>query len=314
MMRTLLETLGRAGRPGLTQNALSHDQLQKLFELQSNGYTIIDKFVGSDLIKELQADYTRRLTLEFEVELPCLSQSKIDPEHHADLIEKNFLATPKQLTGMGLTFDRSDFSSYDQIVSEFQPSTLTMKLPQDSRYLSLWLDKDITDIARAYMGFTPLLTEAYIRRNFPARFKVMNHAWHRDSNHPKFLLKAFFFFSDCTLKTGPHHYLSGSIKDRRLDGKNYYTDEEVAEAYVDSQDKHIISVVPAGTIILEDTRGLHKAGVPEKGYRDLGYAVFTPAMAFRPPPAFYKVQKNIYDELTLEQKTFIPKRNYCSVY
>ena len=32
-------------------------------------------------------------------------------------------------------------------------------------------------------------------------------------------------------------------------------------------------MVPKGTIILEDTRGLHKAGIPKKGYPDLGFAL-----------------------------------------
>ena len=36
----------------------------------------------------------------------------------------------------------------------------------------------------------------------------------------------------------------------------------------------MVSNVKAGTIIIEDTRGLHKAGIPKRDYRDLGFAVF----------------------------------------
>ena len=40
-------------------------------------------------------------------------------------------------------------------------------------------------------------------------------------------------------------------------------------------DDRMVSKVKAGTIIIEDTRGLHKAGIPKKAYRDLGSRYFT---------------------------------------
>lgn len=134
----------------------------------------------------------------------------------------------------------------------------------------------------------------------------MNHAWHRDSNHPRHLLKAFFFLNDCTLKTGPHHYIAGSIEDRRLDGERYFTDDEVRALYPAGSEREVVSEVPAGTIILEDTRGLHKAGIPEEGYRDLGFATFLPPIAFRQRPALYALSDQTYQQLTKEQQRYIP--------
>ena len=125
----------------------------------------------------------------------------------------------------------------------------------------------------------------------------------------KHLLKAFIFLSDCTLETGPHHYIAGSVQDRRIDGQNYYSEEIIREFYALGDERECISVVPAGTIILEDTRGLHKAGVPIKGHRDLGFATFVPPVAFRKQPALYSLSRSTMDSLTARQQLYIPPAN-----
>ena len=103
----------------------------------------------------------------------------------------------------------------------------------------------------------------------------MNHHWHRDTNNKFFLLKAFLFLNDCTLKNGPHNYIKGSHKDLSLNGKVYYSNEEVEKNY-DTKTDLILSEVKAGTLIIEDTRGLHRAGIPLEGHRDLMYGIFFP--------------------------------------
>ena len=71
----------------------------------------------------------------------------------------------------------------------------------------------------------------------------------------------------------------------------------------------MVSKVPAGTIIIEDTRGLHKAGIPVKSFRDLGYVVFMPVNFFKKPKNLYSITKSTYQKLTTTQKLFIPKQN-----
>ena len=95
------------------------------------------------------------------------------------------------------------------------------------------------------------------------------------------------FFTDCDLQTGAHHYIEGSVRAQSHRDKTYYNDQEVHSVWPIGSKIHMISNVPAGTIIIEDTRGLHKAGIPEKLYRDLGYAVFL-------PPNFFKKQRSLY--------------------
>ena len=71
-------------------------------------------------------------------------------------------------------------------------------------------------------------------------------------------------------------------------------------------DEHLVSKVKSGTIIIEDTRGLHKAGIPKKLYRDLGFAVFLLPNMLRKPRPLYRIEKSTFDHLTQEQKLFIP--------
>lgn len=309
MLKTTLEKIARTGRSVKGTSHLTDTQKEKLAHLKEHGYVAFDHLVGTPEFEKIKNDYIDRLENKFEFEAPCLAQSKICPEKNKELIENNFLASVKQLEELGLTFNRGDVKSYQQVLEEFAPSTLTLDIPDNAAYFNMWLDPELISITEAYMGFTPILTEAYIRRNFPARFPVMNHYWHRDRNHPTHLLKGFIFFSDCTLKTGPHHYIAGSINDQRLNGKNYYTDEEIAATYPKESNKEIVSVVPAGTIILEDTRGLHKAGVPDEAFRDLGFSVFLPPIALKPQTPLFKVSRSTYSELSDHQKKFISAKN-----
>ena len=95
-------------------------------------------------------------------------------------------------------------------------------------------------------------------------------------------------------ETGAHHYIAGSIEDPRFKDKTYYTDHEVHSVWPEGCDRHIVSTVPAGSIIIEDTRGLHKAGVPKRAFRDLGFAVFLPPNISNRGAKYYSIaQKHL---------------------
>lgn len=306
MLNQALEALGRLGRTVSASRIVNGETLEKLNHLRDHGYVMFEHLVGTEKLATLQADYRERLEKGLAFDMPTLAQSKVDRQRDADLIKTNFFGTSAQLAARGLTFDKGDVVNYDQAVRDFRPSTLTTRLPDTIEWFGLWLDPNILPVIEGYFGFVPVLEEAYIRRNFPSDFVVMNHAWHRDTNHSQHLLKAFFFLNDCTLENGPHHYISGTVKDRRIDGSRYFTEDEVRSMYPSGSERDIVSVVPAGTIILEDTRGLHKAGMPEKGYRDLGFATFLPPIAIRRRPALYALSQNKYNGLSEEQRRYIP--------
>jgi ectoine hydroxylase-related dioxygenase (phytanoyl-CoA dioxygenase family) len=225
------------------------------------------------------------------------------------LIEKSFRVPASELARHGLTFERSDIESYEDLVERFKPSALKLLMPDNHDYFSLWLDPLVLSVIEGYMGFRPVLREAYVRRNFPCSYKVMNHNWHRDTNHQHHLLKAFIFFNDCYVDTGAHRYIAGSVDSPLFRDKIYYSDEEIEAVFPDGTDDHIISEVPAGTIILEDTRGLHKAGIPQRHYRDLGFAVFVPPMLFRDDSEYFAISKSVHASLMPTQQAYIGRSN-----
>ena len=275
-------------------------------QLKERGFVALDHLVGTPLIKDLQSRVSASFENDVDIEFPCLAQSRIDAGQHQDLIDASFRLPPEKLAKRGITFDRRDVVDYKQVLKEFNPSTLTLPMPNDHDFYNCWLDDRVMAVIEGYMGFVPHLVEAYVRRNFPAKFRVMNHNWHRDSNHPDFLVKAFIFFTDCDIDTGAHHYIASSIQDERFRDKVYYTDEEVNSVWPVGSEDHMISTVPAGTIIIEDTRGLHKAGIPKRAFRDLGFAVFSPPNYFR-PKAYYSIDRPVYDRLSPERKRYIPR-------
>lgn len=304
------EYISRIGRKYSEKNLAQTESLyHKLNELRKNGFVVLDHLVNTPLFLETKKSLAYSIENEFNFEYPCLAQSKINHTRDKDLIASNFLMDNESLKKRHLTFDRKEVSSYNQLITDFRPSTLKLKLPSDKNFYDIWLDEKLIDLVSAYMGFVPHLVEAYVRRNFPCEYKVMNHNWHRDINHDKHLLKAFIFFTDCDINTGAHHYISGSISNPNFRDKTYYTDEEVHAVWPFGSDSHMISEVKAGTIILEDTRGLHKAGIPLKNHRDLGFAVFLPPNLFRTKKSYYKTDLETYKTLSRNQQSFIPSCN-----
>lgn len=314
MFRKAVKTMGE--RFACLNREPSHTSdptvIESVNQLRTRGFVALDHLVGSPKFEELKGKLDKKIEQEFDLKFPCLAQSKIDKERDRDLIATSFLASKDELSKRGLTFSRDEIQSYNQMIDIFKPSTLTVPMPSDSAFYNLWLDSTVMAIVSNYMGFYPHLTEAYIRRNFPCTYPVMNHNWHRDTNHDTHLLKAFMFFTDCDIDTGAHHYIAGSVNDARFRNKTYYTDEEINSAWPTGSDNHMVSKVKAGTIIIEDTRGLHKAGIPKKAYRDLGFAVFLPPNMFRKSGPLYHIEKSAFDNLTQEQKLFIPSSNIAN--
>tara|TARA_B110000971_G_scaffold8838_1_gene8527 strand:- start:192 stop:1130 length:939 start_codon:yes stop_codon:yes gene_type:complete len=311
MIKKSLEYISKIGRRS-TETTDNHDIkiAMHVKQLKEKGFVILDHLVNSKEFKELKKEINKNIEDNLNLKFPCLAQSKIDENRDKDLIVSNFLATDKTLSERNLTFIRNDIKSYDDMINKFSPSTLTLEMQDRLSFFNIWLDKTIIAIVQSYMGFIPEMVEAYVRRNFPCKYKVMNHFWHRDTNHSEHLLKAFIFFTDCDINTGAHHYISESINEKKFNENRYFSDEEIHSHWPKNSKNHIISKVKAGTVIIEDTRGLHKAGTPNVKYRDLGFAVFLPPNIFRKKKSFYKISKSNYNLLSKNQQLYIPNSNF----
>ena len=285
---------------------LSSEQNHHINNLRNDGFVLIENFLDEKTLTTLQKEFEDSLHhLNFDT--PCLAQSQIDPIKHKLLISNFLLGSDAELEKAGVMFRKDDAISYQQVIDDFKPSTLTTQMLEYSEcYRKIWLDPYILGIVSSYLGLIPHLSEAYVRRNFPASYKTMNHYWHRDLNSSH-LLKVFVFLSDCNEKNGPHEYISGTHKQYEiLNGKRYFHDEEVDKLFPLGHPRRKTSIVKAGSVIIEDTRGVHRAKLPENGWRDLGYMVFMPLRPFYPYQNF-KFPIKAYNRLNSLQKMFIHK-------
>lgn len=280
-------------------NKTSPQVEEALANLRTKGYHEVANFLPNSLLVETQKAVDDGLK-QGTFEMPCLSQTMIDPAKHGKLIDRYLLGSPRDHFNQGIAFDKSQFQSLDQVVDEFAPSTIKLNLQENTLvFLKVLLNEFVLDVAEKYFAIRPYLVEAYARRNYPATYKVMNHMWHRDTNNKFFLLKAFVFLSDCEITHGPHQFVMGSHKDETFRDKTYYHDDEIIKVHAD---KVKTSIVKAGTLILEDTRGLHRACVPINGERDLLYGVFFPL------PFWHRSEHKQYKISNVQAAQFLDKR------
>jgi hypothetical protein len=281
-------------------------QSRMVEELRREGTLILRGYLPPQTVRAMQAELQSALeALRFEA--PCLAQSRIDAQKHRALIDDFLYGSNDDFVRQGVAFERNEVRSLRQVLDEFNPSTLTAyMLEASATYRKVWLDPYLLTIVAHYLGLVPLLAEAYARRNFPARFWTMNHFWHRDVNDRHQLVKMFVFLTDCSVDNGPHEYIRRSHRELgALNGKRYFSDAEVDALHPVGSPLREVSEVSAGTIILEDTRGLHRARMPEVGFRDLGYAVFLPLPAGA-TPALYRVPREATVDLSPFQRAHIP--------
>jgi len=285
---------------------LQDKQIDALKAIQENGFVVFENYLSGDQLERVQNEFHQALE-EMKFSMPCLAQTRIDPERHSALIKNHMLGSISDLEKQGVTFNASEATSYNQVIRDFKPSTLTLPMLQYSgSYRRIWTDPFLLGIVARYLGMVPKLVEAYVRRNFPVPYKSMNHFWHRDLNNRFHLLKMFVFLSDCTLETGPHEYIKGSHRNfQEFNNQRYFEDAEVDSLYPEGDSRRALSVVKAGTVVIEDTRGVHRANLPTTGFRDLGFAVFMPLRPFYPHQN-YKFPEDAYQSLSDFQKAFIP--------
>ena len=137
----------------------------------------------------------------------------------------------------------------------------------------LMADHSLVAVAQNYLRCKPMLDVMGMWWNAASVDRPDAEAaqfYHFDMDRIKWL-KFFIYLTDVTPASGPHCFVAGSQRTggipKTLLAKGYsrLTDEEVSANY--ETDKVIQFVAPRGTIIAEDTRGLHKAQHVKKGDR-----------------------------------------------
>jgi hypothetical protein len=138
---------------------------------------------------------------------------------------------------------------------------------------SLIADLSLAAVAQDYLGARPVIDvlTMWWLTDFAERPDAQAaQFFHFDMDRPKWV-KFFIYLTDVQTSTGPHNFVAGSHKTggipQNLLDKGYarLSDEEVAHAYPASAITEIVA--PRGTILAEDTRGLHKGKQIVKGDR-----------------------------------------------
>lgn len=124
-----------------------------------------------------------------------------------------------------------------------------------------------------YLGCMPVLTNINMWWSAPVKAAPDYEAaqeWHFDMDRPKWL-KCFIYITDVTRENGPHQFIKGThrpsgipISLRRF-GYVRLSNELILDSFSASD---IISFEEkGGTMIIEDTKGLHRGLVPASGER-----------------------------------------------
>jgi len=132
--------------------------------------------------------------------------------------------------------------------------------------VELMLDRGIMSLAQDYLGSVPRIDICASWFSFPVQRASSEAAtmFHFDLDRTKWL-KVFFFLTDVTSSTGAHVFLPGTHRDggipiqlRKL-GYSRLSDNLVRSSFPEENWTTVSG--PRGTILIEDTRGIHK-GIP----------------------------------------------------
>jgi hypothetical protein len=202
--------------------------------IRERGYHVFDRQLPADLCEQLY---------QFALTQPCRPR-----------------ATDSQPVAEGIApspFPRSDPQA---IIYDFSPHDLI----NNQHVQALMGDRSINALAEAYLDSKPVLdtvnmwwTTAYSSRPDAAAAQL----YHFDMDHVRWL-KFFIYLTDMTPESGPHCFVAGTHRSGRIPRKF------LSQGYARLSDSDIAASFPAGdvmefmglrgTIIAEDTRGLHK--------------------------------------------------------
>lgn len=119
---------------------------------------------------------------------------------------------------------------------------------------------DVLAVAEAYLGCKPTIDNIGCAWSYPGRDTAKGvQRFHRDYDCAR-SFKAFYYLTDIDMESGPHCYVRGSHRDRRLETGKAQTDAAIVETFgaVDV----LTLAAPAGTWFLEDVYGFHKGLLP----------------------------------------------------
>ncbi len=201
----------------------------------------------------------------------------LDTKFSLEIVQE--LATYFASAPCTLTSDQElNMAPEDRVVVDFE-NPLAVKYSVDTNTVlmnatvrKMLLDRGLLQIAQEYLGSTPIVDIVTAWYSFPTANPSHEAAqlFHFDLDRVRWL-KAFFLLTDQTIETGAHVYIPGTQRDGGISsdllakGYTRLEDPEVEAFYPKESWKSMVA--PAGSILLEDTRGLHKGITLQRDHR-----------------------------------------------
>ncbi len=203
----------------------------------------------------------------------AILDTKFDPEIVQEL-STYFASAPCTLT----SDQELNMAPEDRVVVDFENplavkySIETNTVLMNATVRKMLLDRGLLQIAQEYLGSTPIVDIVTAWYSFPTANPSHEAAqfFHFDLDRVRWL-KAFLLLTDQTIETGAHVYIPGTQRDGGI------SSDLLAKGYARLQDPDVENfypkdtwksmVAPAGSILLEDTRGLHKGISLQRDHR-----------------------------------------------
>jgi hypothetical protein len=218
----------------------------------------------------------------------CVPQQRV-PEDICDRLLRFALSRPAMVRPGDGQERKSLYMVYDPknpvaVRYDFEPETLI----DHPDVQALMADPAIVSLAQTYLRTEPVADVISMWWHTAFSDRPDSEAaqyYHFDLDRIKWL-KFFIYLTDVGPENGPHKFIAGSHRTGGIPGellkKGYarLTDEEVAPHYRPAD--FIEFTAPRGTIIAEDTRGLHKGQHVNSGHRLMLQIQFSNSL-FGPP-------------------------------
>jgi len=226
------------------EGLMSKYDTKTLFEyqeiLKNNGYIILNNILTIDQVDSLVKDFK-------EIE--------------------GFYTSDKELKSKKQRID----IKYPKSVKFYYSS---QDIINNKLFQKILFDASFISFAQSYLKSYPIIDNISSWWSFPTTGPDKKAAqwWHFDLERPKWL-KFFFFLTDCESHNGAHCFVKGSHKNNginwslRKKGYERLSDEEINKLYLNQDIVEIVA--KKGSLLIEDTRGLHKGKNLIKDHRFL---------------------------------------------
>ena len=232
-------------------------------EIKINNKEFVNKnFKLKDILNEIEINgYFDKLILRKDI----IEKIK------ANINDQNCFLDSKGLNDNEKNNNKIEFNNLEELASisiSKKINHLIVKFKEKNNHINNNLiSESFLNIAKRYLNTNNLTCkiECYISNPFKTNQEEMKknaQFYHYDCDYKKFL-KIFIYLNDVDIKSGPHVYIQKTHKKKFFKHilAERINDEEVLKFYGNENQK--IFTKDEGSVIIEDTFGLHKGEVPK---------------------------------------------------